>query len=102
MRGLRRMGKERPGALLARRTRAIKGLDGRPHWSCALGIEEGMEPDDFLCSRNARSEKTLVRRAHSRIDQAALEKINRDGADARSGESTRPATSRSSRMSRAS
>ena len=25
------------------------------------GAEEGMEPDDLLCSRNARSPKTLAR-----------------------------------------
>ena len=38
-------GRERPGALLARRT------------------EEGMEPDDLPCSRNARLPKALVGRA---------------------------------------
>ena len=38
-----------------------------------------------LCSRNARAPKVLVRRAQSRIDQATLEEISRDGADARSG-----------------
>ena len=38
-RGLRKIGTERPGALLARRT------------------EEGMEPDGLLCSRNARPRK---------------------------------------------
>jgi hypothetical protein len=42
---LGRMGGERPGALLARRT------------------EEGMEANDLLCSRNARPEKALVGRA---------------------------------------
>ena len=41
-------GGERPGALLARRT------------------EEGMEPDDLLCSRNARPQKVLVGRAQQR------------------------------------
>ena len=50
-RGLRRMGKEQPGALLARRT------------------EEGMESDDLLCSRNARPEKALVGRAQWKISQ---------------------------------
>ena len=30
-----------------------------------------MEPNDLLCSRNARTQNVLVRRAHSRIDQAA-------------------------------
>jgi hypothetical protein len=39
------------GALLARRT------------------EEGMEPDDLLCSRNARPEKALVGRAQWKINQ---------------------------------
>jgi hypothetical protein len=42
---------EWPGALLARRT------------------EEGMEPDDLLCSRNARPEKALVGRAQWKISQ---------------------------------
>ena len=51
-RGLRRMGKERPGALLARRA------------------EEGMEPDDLPCSRNARPPKALVGRAQWKINQA--------------------------------
>ena len=32
-----------------------------------------MEPDDLLCSRNARSRTPLVGRAQSRIDQATLE-----------------------------
>jgi len=48
---LRRIRRERPGALLARRT------------------EEGMEPDDLLCSRNARPEKALVGRAQWKIHQ---------------------------------
>jgi len=30
--------------------------------------EEGMEPDDLLCSRNARSENTLVGRAQWKIN----------------------------------
>ena len=42
------MGRERPGVLLARRT------------------EEGMEPDDLLCSRNAQSRTPLVGRAQLR------------------------------------
>jgi hypothetical protein len=33
-----------------------------------------MEPDDLLCSRNARSRTPLVGRAQLRIDQATLEK----------------------------
>ena len=42
------MGEGAASALLARRT------------------EEGMEPDDLLCSRNARPQKTLVGRAQWR------------------------------------
>ena len=44
-----------------------------------------MEPDDLLCSRNARPSKALVERAHSRVDQATLEEISRggQGSDAR-------------------
>ena len=34
-----------------------------PRWSYAPGTEEGMEPDDLLCSRNARPRKALVGRA---------------------------------------
>ena len=45
------MGGEWPGALLARRT------------------GEGMEPDDLLCSRNARSRTPLVGRAQWKINQ---------------------------------
>ena len=44
---------ERPGALLARRA------------------EEGMEPDDLLCSRNARPQKALVGRAQLRVSYVA-------------------------------
>jgi hypothetical protein len=47
----RKKSREWPGALLARRT------------------EEGMEPDDLLCSRNARPEKALVGRAQWKINQ---------------------------------
>jgi hypothetical protein len=32
--------------------------------------EEGMEPDDLLCSRNARHQKALVGRAQWKINQA--------------------------------
>ena len=38
--------------------------------SLAPGAEEGMEPDDLLCSRNARPQKALVGRAQWKIDQA--------------------------------
>jgi len=48
---VRQQGRERQGALLARRT------------------EEGMEPDDLLCSRNARPQKALVGRAQWKINQ---------------------------------
>jgi hypothetical protein len=37
------------------------GWDGQPGRPPARGIEEGMEPDDLLCSRNARPPKTLAR-----------------------------------------
>ena len=41
----------------------------------ARGTEEGMEPDDLLCSRNARPEKALVGRAQWKINQPpSLEK----------------------------
>jgi hypothetical protein len=52
-RGLRRMRRERPGALLARRTRTMKRI--------------GRTPTLVLCSRNAHPEKGLVRRPH--VDQ---------------------------------
>ena len=45
------MGGEWPGALLARRT------------------EDGMEPDDLLCSHNARSRTPLVGRAQWKLSQ---------------------------------
>ena len=48
----RKDARERPGALFARRTK------------------EGMEPDDLLCSRNARLPKALVGRAQWEINQA--------------------------------
>ena len=46
-------GRERPGALLAHRTRTMKRM--------------GRTPTLVLCSRNARPEKGLVRRPH--VDQ---------------------------------
>ena len=45
------------------------GLDGHPRWFCAPGTEEGMKPDDLLCSRNARPQKALVGRAQWKINQ---------------------------------
>ena len=58
-----RMGKEWPGALLARRA------------------EEGMEPDDLLCSRNARPPKALVGRAQWKISQPPSLKRERASLD---------------------
>jgi hypothetical protein len=46
-----------------------RGMEGHPRWSCAPGTVEGMEPDDLLCSRNARPEKALVGRAQWKINQ---------------------------------
>ena len=37
---------------------------------CLEPREEGMEPDDLLCSRNARSGKALVGRAQGETNQA--------------------------------
>ena len=37
--------------------------------SCARGTGEGMEADDLLCSRNARSRTPLVGRAQWKINQ---------------------------------
>jgi hypothetical protein len=34
-----------------------------------LAEQRGMEPDDLLCSRNARPEKALVGRAQWKINQ---------------------------------
>jgi hypothetical protein len=56
-------------AFLARRMRTMKEVEGRPRRSCAPGTEEGMEPDDLLCSRNARPPKALVGRAQWKIIQ---------------------------------
>jgi hypothetical protein len=35
----------------------------------SINAEEGMEPDDLLCSRNARPQKALVGRAQWKINQ---------------------------------
>ena len=44
-------------------------------------VEEGMEPDDLLCSRNARPEKALVGRAQWKINQPpSLARIIHDGS----------------------
>jgi hypothetical protein len=42
---------------------------GKPGRSPARGTEEEMEPDDLLCSRNARSRTPLVGRAQWKINQ---------------------------------
>ena len=53
----------------ARSMRAVKGnLDHSLEQM--FGAEEGMEPDDLLCSRNARSRTPLVGRAQWEINQA--------------------------------
>ena len=44
--------------------------------------EEGMGPDDLLCSRNAHDKNVLVRRAHSRIEQATILKPGKKAAPA--------------------
>ena len=44
----------------------IKRKDSRPLF-VARRTEEGMEPDDLLCSRNARPQKALVGRAQWEI-----------------------------------
>jgi hypothetical protein len=54
--------------------------------SSALSKRGGMEPDDLLCSRNARPPKALVERAQLKIDQppslegriTKLEKMGRE------------------------
>jgi hypothetical protein len=49
------------------------GVAVKARWAAsflARGTEEGMEPDDLLCSRNARPQKALVGRAQWKINQA--------------------------------
>jgi hypothetical protein len=60
---------ERSGAFLARRALTMKRLERHPRWFCAPGTEDGMKPDDLLCSRNARPQKALVGRAQWKINQ---------------------------------
>ena len=43
--------------LLAYRTRTMKGRNDTHAGPLAPGAEEGMEPDDLRCSRNARPQK---------------------------------------------
>ena len=62
------------------------------------GGDSGMEPDDLLCSRNARPRKALVGRAQWKINQppslkrkqASLEGTFQTSFDARNRGSTRP------------
>ena len=75
---------ERARSECARPMRAVKGnlatplkrgvgnwglLEGSPRLSSAPRIEEGMESDDLLCSRNVRPRKALVGRAQWKINQ---------------------------------
>ena len=46
-----------------------------------LLAEEGMEPDDLLCSRNARPPKALVGRAQWKINQPPSLKRERAGLE---------------------
>jgi hypothetical protein len=59
----------------------VKGQPGR---SPGRGTEEGMEPDNFLCTRNARPQKALVGHAQSRIGKAAFESEIEEWGEARS------------------
>ena len=70
----------------------LAGMDGERLWGGEGRWESGrgMEPDDFLCSRNTRSQKDgkgslvillLAKRAQSRTDQAALEKVVRESKE---------------------
>jgi hypothetical protein len=54
--------------LLAERARSER-LECHQRWPCAPGTEEGMEPDDLLCSHNARPGKALVGRTQWKINQ---------------------------------
>ena len=44
-----------------------------------LLAEEGMEPDDLLCSRNARPQKALVGRAHDGKTPGHSSRLGRGG-----------------------
>ena len=48
-------------------SRLVSLLAGEGRVACSVslarGTEEGMDPDDLLCSRNARPQKALVGRA---------------------------------------
>ena len=47
-------------------SRPVQTVEGS---SSTTPAEEGMEPDDLLCSRNARPQKALVGRAQWKINQ---------------------------------
>jgi hypothetical protein len=55
-------------SLLVQRA-ASEGWEGQPDRPPARRTEGGMEPDDLLCSRNARSRTPLVGRAQWKINQ---------------------------------
>ena len=57
---------ERAHSESARSMRAVKG-DLDHSLEQMFGAEEEMEPDDLLCSRNARPQKALVGRAQVRF-----------------------------------
>jgi hypothetical protein len=59
----------------------LEGGGGRPGRPPARATEEGMEPDDLLCSRNARPPKALVGRAQWKIDQPTSLKNERTWRD---------------------
>ena len=63
--------------------RSKVGEEGWPGRPPARGTEEGMEPEDLLCSRNARPEKALVGRAHWKINQAPSLKRERASLEGR-------------------
>ena len=52
----------------------LKKQEGQPGRPPACGTERGMEPDDLLCSRNARPQKALVGRAQWKINQPPFHK----------------------------
>jgi hypothetical protein len=49
-----------------------RGQGSRQTILLARRTEEGMEPDDLLCSRNARSRTPLVGRAQWKINQPPI------------------------------
>ena len=55
----RKVGREWPDALLARRTCTMKELEGHPRWSCAPGTERGWSLMIF-CARGSRRKGSRV------------------------------------------